>query len=294
MTKMIYLNKIGLEIEGEWDGEFLDVIQAHPAVNEIKRDGSISSCSYSTHNEMRNAELTTIPLELGNGEHVQWLTELFGLLADAYDAGTWHYNKSCGFHVHTSYREDGSATDVLPDTIANSSFYSSFLDAVKARYPRVYEAREVNRYCMTRSPYDNDDAGAQFDKGAIATYSGETIERYRAVNLASYRKYGTVEFRFFPASKPLEMKGYLEFIIEHVHKALASDTLTARMDADIPLAQSESVTEDVGELQHVIERPTVFNRDFEIYPNHASAKARRQSIGVLRAYASERSFNIEQ
>lgn len=291
---MIHLNKIGLEIEGEWSGELLDFIESHPAVNELKRDGSISRCSYSKHDEMRCAELTTIPLELGNVEHMQALAGLFGLLADAYDAGTWHYNSTCGFHVHTSYREGGSIIDVLPDTIANSSFYSSFLDAVKARYPKVYEAREYNRYCMTQSQYGNDDAGAQFDKGAIATYSGDTIDRYRAVNLASYRKYGTVEFRFFPARKPLVMKEYLEFIIAHVNKALASDTLTARMDAEIPLEQMESVTESTEKHIESIGTPIVLARDFEVYPHHARAKARRLSIGVWRASANERSINIEQ
>lgn len=288
---MIHLNKIGLEIEGEWSEEMIAILQAHEAIHEVKHDGSIRDCASGTHDDMCRREVTTKPIPV-NAQGQALLKGLFALLERAYENGEFHYNKSCGFHVHTSYVDDNGIA-VLPDTIASSPFYVSFAQAVKTRYPKVYEARKENQYCRLSNTGEE---GIAIEADSYATSvlegSGHTT-RYRFINLEAWRKYGTIEFRFFPASKPAKMREYLQFIMEQVNTWLNIETLSIDCSEPIPEAMTY---DDIPEVITPFIREHGMQEVYRILDGaghyYANAKARRLSVRRYHASIAPRIENI--
>lgn len=204
-TKLL---KFGFEIEGEYSIPFkMKIASLH--LGNIKGDGSVQRCNpglgdlkfHSKHNTpLDTAEFASTAFSV---TALKPAKNIFKLYQEAYENGEYHWNKSSGFHVHTSYEPK------MPFDIFSMRFYNFFIGRMKEKYPNEYESRKSNRYCADNlKPKDLIRKQSRYD-------------RYKSLNfLPALERHGTAEFRIFPTAEPDKMLEYLLFILETINMYL--------------------------------------------------------------------------
>lgn len=183
--------KVGFEIEGEFTPELTSIMSGK---GEMKGDGSLRSCSHGEHNRKRLycGEFNSVPYAR-RSTHSQ--RKIFDLLQAEYEQGNFHFNNTCGFHIHTSFRPK------RPPELISSLFCHYFYVALKKEFPEVIKKREHNSFC--EFAYND-------------TIIAHPTDRHIAINYLSLPKHGTVEFRIFPTDEPKSMYEYLKFTIHTI------------------------------------------------------------------------------
>lgn len=190
------LKKFGFEIEGEFSEDLMEKLAKY---GEIKTDGSINRCRNCNLSGM---EFASRPLAINSYGRKQ-LKEIFSLLEEKHKEKEFHWNKSCGFHVHVSFSPN------QPPEIWSKEFTNGFLQVMGQKFPGILKRRSNNRYCKATSYRDIDIVDSQ--------------DRYRFINLNSaYDSHGTIEFRIFPSGNPKNLRKYLVFILKFVRMFIAN------------------------------------------------------------------------
>lgn len=209
--------KIGIEIEGEFSQRAGDFGRKF---GEMKGDGSISNCDdneykvnsknfyHSVPNNLQRMEFASNVIDLVEAGEKRLPTyhnavKIFKGLNSLYKKGHFHYNESCGFHIHLSFNRPK-----FPPELFSIEFCNYFYKRLKKHFPEVWNLRKNNRFCR---PNNTEHEIANHD-----------TERYKGINLwAAREKHGTIEFRIFPSDEPLKMQKYLQFTLTTVKKFLA-------------------------------------------------------------------------
>ena len=215
------LDRFGLEIEGEFSDKLLEKLQE---VGIIKSDNSVYSCRGGLHTNLSCAEFNSRPYEITELSTAK--EEVFALLEKYYEKKEFHFNKTCGFHIHISFRPQ------RPPEMLSSQFANYFLAELKKEMGGVLKRRKDNNYC-----------NADFidDK-----YIARPIDRYKAINYCALTKFKTIEFRIFPANKPKVMLYFLEFTLDRIKKFLAKP-----LKIDFCIDADEELSEKINELEEV-------------------------------------------
>lgn len=205
------IDRIGIEIEGEFSDEFKSKIQ-EKNLGIIKGDGSVKHCvdypvgigyDYKKHSnsiDLYTAEYNSAPLE-----SIQESKDIFESFEKAADDKEYHWNKSAGFHIHVSFHPK------KPPEIFSKRFHDFFMSRLKKKFPEVYNQRAGNSYCLNacteEDPYKNRN------------------ERYRAINfMPAWSRHRTIEFRIWRTAHPSEMFEYLRFTIRTINNFLKIDS----------------------------------------------------------------------
>lgn len=158
-------------------------------------------------------EFASEPIER---KHLRSTKKIFDMYQEAYKAGGFHWNNTCGFHVHVSFRPK------RPPEIISKEFCDFFYEKMQEKFLGAFERRKNNRYCRA-TVYDD--------------YLYQSSDRYQGINInPSLHKHGTVEFRIFPTSTPIRMWEFLKFTLKTIEQFL-----------DIPLVKKFSL--DITEME---------------------------------------------
>jgi len=216
MTKLL---KFGFEIEGEFSYDARDWLETEGV---IKSDGSVKLCRESEyvgdwHKNHRGADLE--PAEYNSPVYTISSLEnakaFFEALQKTSDNGGYHWNKSSGFHIHTSY------SPKKPPEIMSEEFVTLFLTKLKEKFPTEYALREGNRFC---EPHMTEDE--------IYQNNGN---RYHAVNIMpALDRHGTIEFRIFPTAEPMKMFEFLEFTLSLILEWIKDPKLDKDFETKLP------------------------------------------------------------
>ncbi len=194
---MLKIAKFGFEIEGEFSERLKEWLKQQ---GEMKSDGSLRTCPSANHKG-------TIPLYLGEyNSKVNDIADLaaikkfFNQLDTFHKLDEFHFNQSCGFHIHLSFND-------FPNIVFSRKFLTTMLKALNTKQKTVMELRKGNTYCQTTISKSDVKRGGN--------------ERYRFVNLwPAFYRHGTIEFRIFPANNPKTMYRYIVFTLGEVKKFL--------------------------------------------------------------------------
>lgn len=196
------LAKIGFEIEGEWTEPLLQIVKQS---GEIKGDGSVHRCGYYSFKTKDMMECAKLEGKLAREYNskaividesgIREIQAFFTLLNDAYLRKDFHWNESCGFHIHVSFNNS------MAPEIFSHQFIKFFKNALFKRQKRAIALRKNNQFC--KLSYSKKEVGSR-----------NAVDRYRFVNLwPSLSKHGTIEFRIFPTNKPKIMFRYIMFTL---------------------------------------------------------------------------------
>lgn len=161
----------GTELEGGWDS-------APPAAARYRTDGSVEVTG--------RWKVGEIPSPAFNS----WSTGA-RFIRDNYPH---HVGKSCGLHVHMSFRDNDAAIAVLADSEAYQDWLFQHLTKwgkkrrLRADHELYLRMSGKNAYCKPH-----------YEPNGV--FGGD---RYRAVNFCSYQKHRTVEVRVLPAFQKAE------------------------------------------------------------------------------------------
>ena len=194
------INKFGFEIEGEMSDELMNDLANK--YGSITSDGSIRTCPWnkvrkyhSVGTPLRTNEFVSYPIEY-NRKGIKSARDIFKLFNKYFKKKEFHWNKSMGFHLHLSFRPK------MPVDIWSVQFTKFFIDEMAKQFKTMYVKRKDNTYCKVN-----------LDEREIA----ETNDRYKAINFKpAFDEHGTIEFRIFPANRPMTMSHYLDFTIKMV------------------------------------------------------------------------------
>lgn len=134
-------------------------------------------------------------------------------------------DKSCGLHVHIGM--DGLNGSQIMNVFDLYAANQNHINGVVAR------SRHSNRYCKPQSNIPNYERG-RYD--AIRSLNGNheiregvrALDRFVAVNLTSYAKYGTVEFRQHQGTLNGEkLTSWVKFLLAIVEKGAAGHSANA-------------------------------------------------------------------
>lgn len=215
------IKSFGFEIEGEWSEDAQNKMNDY---GSIKSDGSLSRCSSTKHNYLPDMEFASNILNT-----LSEARKIFSLVKEYHKKKEYHYNDTMGFHIHVSF----SPKTRKPVEIFSTQFYKFFTEELKKTFPKVYKKRSENTYCPVRNLNDSD----------VLT----STQRYNAVNfLPAYRKFGTIEFRIFPASTPDKMKKYFLFTLKTIRKFLNSEI---KINPDMDFQESSSFNPEAREIE---------------------------------------------
>lgn len=206
------IKRYGFEIEGEYSNDFRGAIAEH---GEMKGDGSVRHCNSDLHigkfnSSMRTGEYNSPILNFTNAGLAKG-KKIVSLFQEAYNKGEFHWNKSCGFHVHVSF------DPVKPADLYSSQFAAYFEKALNTKFPGVVSRRKNNNYCRM-----------QFSDEEIA----DPTERYRFINF-TMGHHPTLEFRIFPAAMPTRMWSFVEFTLATIARFIKEETLVIKQEIDI-------------------------------------------------------------
>lgn len=222
-------DRFGIEIEGEFGLGFTDELLD---MGTIKSDGSISSCSRSAayhakyNTSMTAREFVTEPIEYA---HRRSAKKIFDLFDKAYQEGEFHWNASCGFHIHVSFKP------LMPPEIFSTQFCDFFLKKTEATFPGVFKRRKNNRFC--RAIFDD-------------TYITQGSDRYRAINMRpAMQRHKTVEFRIWPASTPKRMYEFFKFTLKTIEEFLDSE-ISLKWDLDEYKQEAEERSSEESVKMH--------------------------------------------
>lgn len=222
-------DKIGIEIEGEFSQRARDFGRKF---GEMKGDGSVRRCQdghtdKQEDNNLQSMEFASSVIDLVEAGEKRLPTyqnaiKIFRGFNSLYKKGHWHYNESCGFHIHLSFNRPK-----FPPELFSIEFCNYFYKRLKKHFPEVWNLRKNNTFCRTN-----------ITERQIADH---TTERYWGVNLwAARHKHGTIEFRIFPADKPLMMEKYLQFTLTTVKKFLAYG-IEIKKEAEVDTDQQPTI-----------------------------------------------------
>lgn len=218
--------KVGFEIEGEFHENILNKLRG---LGSIKTDGSLYSCCHN----LSLFEFVSNPYSI---KEISKVKNIFDLLTEARAQKQFHWNKSCGFHVHVSFNPK------KPVQIFSEQFAGYFLDTLKATFPSTYNKRANNTYC--RSSFSN----------SMICHSNE--RRY-AINFnKAFRDHGTVEFRIFPAAYPKKMYLFLRFTVNTLQKFLEQEVkanFTLEVEDDEFLEREFNQTLNIAVIEKTID-----------------------------------------
>ena len=203
---------IGFEIEAEMSSNVIAWLKNNGVV---KGDGSIALCDKETFcgnankGNLRALEYNSYVYK--RREINSKVKKFFMLLQEEYENGSYHFNKSMGFHIHISFEPQ------KPTEILSAEFRKFFIDKLKATYKDVVSSRGKNSFCKIK---DREIASAknklEFQDELVSGY-----ERYQAINFATAMStHGTIEFRIYPSSEPKKMFEYLVFTINTIEEFL--------------------------------------------------------------------------
>ena len=196
------INKIGFEIEAEMSCSLSNELSI---VGEIKTDGSLYRCNSSErekhhcdYEQLSCLEYASRVFEYSEGG-LKKIDRVFEIFEKYYKMKEYHWNNTMGMHIHISFKPK------IPVEIWSLQFSQYFMKRMKKEFPEAYRLRaKHNQYCVIEE-----------SKWNIAF----SENRYVAINYVSaLEKFGTIEFRIFPADKPMEMKNYLYFTIEAIEE----------------------------------------------------------------------------
>lgn len=189
------IQKVGFEVEGEMDTDLQ--AELHGDLGGIHDDGSLNKCSSlvsrPNHAELPAVEFASNPVLVKGYSHA--VADIFGALGKAYEAKRYHWNSSCGFHVHLSFNQ-------TPIEIWSAEFVRFFLSRFSDKFKKAYKLRSGNKYCKI---FTDEDSVAWNDS------------HYNFINFGTaMSEHGTVEFRIFPGDSPKNLKRYLDFTVDTV------------------------------------------------------------------------------
>ena len=238
----------GFEIEGEWGDEmYNDVVAKHGG--RMVSDGSIRHCDRGHSDQNLDAhEYNSSVFEYRNAEHTERARALFEYLQKMAEKKRFHWNDSCGFHVHTGF------SPKRPPEIMSKEFTTYFLGKLKAEYPTEWKKRHGNSYCQT------------FEYDEVEIY--RPSDRYRAINYCALSKHGTIEFRFFPMNDPMVLYEYIRFVLRTITEFMDMK-LERRIEVDItsilkPKVAIMRVKVPIAGLSAVINKEAELNQFIEI------------------------------
>jgi hypothetical protein len=183
---MNHIKTFGFEIEGEYTEDTMQHLErAHHAIQTS--DGSIDSCC----SHLSKAEMVSKVYAFHELKDAQ---KLFNSLQARCDVDEYHYNDSCGFHIHVS-------TGAYPAELFWFRFAQQFQQQVKATFPEMWERRKNNTYCQ---PIKSN-----------KTFNRDS--RYFAINQQAYGRHKTAEIRLFGANEPWLMYEYLVFTLDNIN-----------------------------------------------------------------------------
>lgn len=161
-----HLAKFGTELEGGWDS-------APPAAARYRTDGSVDVTG-----RWKVGEIPSPAFD-------RWATGA-RFIRDNYPH---HVGKSCGLHVHMSFRDNDAAIAVLADSDA----YQDWLFQHLTKWGKKRRLRPDHELYLRMSG-SNTFCKPHYEPNGVL--GGD---RYRAVNFCSYHKHQTVEVRVLPA-----------------------------------------------------------------------------------------------
>lgn len=257
--------RIGLEFEGEWSAQALQRMAAHPAVLALKHDGSIRTCSrpHITSRWLEAREIVTKPLKPDAPE----LADLFETLQDLHKRHEYHFNTSCGFHVHVSFRD--GRRKALPDEAGCGVFAEEFARSIERTFPSVWRRRRNNSYCGVGEAHL---IGRQADLRMTSVLHGSHTSRYTFLNHAAWLRHGTLEVRIWPADTPKRMKAYMAHTIGEFNRTLSRQSLTMSAAEDCPtfIERNDELTArqhtDDNGIEYAEMRPSCTYRELAIPP----------------------------
>ena len=187
------IESIGLEFEGGIDYYDLDRLKSWLRdkgwLNRFKvdTDGSV----YVGNKEFSDAELKF------------WhssMNKIFEFTDYLYNKCDFKTNESCGLHVHVKFKDCNKALSLM----SFKPFWNDFLDVyvkfakswLSEKRKKKYLRRLDNGYCLAK--YREKDVVEQI-KGYYRCSS-----RYRAINLNSFKRFKTIEFRILPNQDDFE------------------------------------------------------------------------------------------
>lgn len=206
------IKKYGFEVEGEYSHDFARAIQE---VGELKGDGSLRNCPRSDHEgrfaeDLQNHEYNSPILNYSTAGLAKG-KKIIGLFQEAYNKGEFHWNKSCGFHIHVSFDPE------KPPELWSSQFADYFAKALDRKFPGVVKRRGKNNFCQIK-----------FSDQEIA----HPTERYRFINF-TMGHHPTLEFRIFPTALPKRMWSFVEFTLATLQRFINEETLQIKQEIDI-------------------------------------------------------------
>ena len=134
------------------------------------------------------------------------------------DAGAYA-NKSCGYHVHFDSSELG--VNVMKQIIRRYAKHEAEIDAFMPPSRRGNE----NQYCRSLAPMLTDDFENASTPQQLAHAQNS---RYYKINLQSYQRYGTIEFRHHSGTvNAAKITNWICFLYEFIEESRKVDQLQA-------------------------------------------------------------------
>ena len=195
--------KIGFEIEAEWNNNLQENTSFLSRLGTWTGDATIRRCYLQKCRTLTLAEYRLNPLPYTN---INTIKNLFSSLQKCYKKSNFHFNKSCGFHLHISF------SPIKPPELMSYHFISYFNTEMARAFPKEYAARKENKFCV---PY-------QRTRAEIYNYAH--ANRYHAVNYNSLQRHKTIELRIFRTTSPLKMFSFVLFSIETIENFLQRGT----------------------------------------------------------------------
>lgn len=246
-----HINKVGFEIEGEFSTGLQEALKDYGGMTG---DGSLRRCGREFPcSNLELAEFRSTPY--AETEDIIKFFTLFEKLSKKRNflggSSKYHWNSSCGFHVHVSF------TPKVPVEIWSAEFARYFLKRLRVYFPNELEQRRKIHFCKVVTA----------EKDIAQRNTGD---RYRFINFgpAMYR-HGTIEFRIFPAAEPKKMNGYTLFVVESINKFLSE--AAARLKKKIivtldPKPTHYTVEESVGYSNNKeLRQEVIYNNNIETY-----------------------------
>lgn len=292
------LKTIGFEIEAEWgnelleqrdtgrtvtsttysgslgDSELVPIIHTAPVLSHrflelfkgsFHTDGSIDTCS-KCRSKLRAVEYNSPVFKV---EELPEITKVFEHLHTFVEKKEYHWNSSCGFHIHTGFG------GVMPFELVSEDFYKFFERRMKRLLPEEYKKRASNNFCSFKPepnsyrPWREQARSTEEVFPSTASAFRAIIlngSRYHAINmLPSFHERKTIEFRIFPSEEPLKMLSYLQFTIDSITEFLDKDR-----KRDYPYYIASVVNDNPIISTKVVDEESIPNTKLYEYENYWS------------------------
>lgn len=194
--------KVGYEIEGEFSQKLIRELRA---LGDITGDGSLEECG-EHGGDLVCAEFRSIAQTISKLD--EYNRKVFNLLQRENDNAGFHWNSTCGLHIHFSFIPRAAVE------IRSLDFAYYFAGKLDTHYPQVVRKRANNNYCELNATLLR--TRTQERETMILPQLAST-HRYQFVNIeAAMRKHKTIEVRIFNADEPRIMKEYIDSAVNWV------------------------------------------------------------------------------